>query len=53
MAFQQYADGLSAHTGNKFALDNLFSQQPHRPARSPLWRRRTDHGDNALLLLLL
>ena len=53
MAFQQYADGLSAHAGNKFALDNFFGQQPHRPACSPLGRRRTNHGDNALLLLLL
>ena len=53
MAFQQNSNGLSAHAGNKFALDNFFGQQPHRPARPPLWRRRTDHGDNALLLLLI
>jgi hypothetical protein len=53
MAFQQYADGLSAHAGNKFSLDNFFGQQPHRPTHPPLWRWRTDHSDNALLLLLL
>src|SRR5450631_3520716 len=53
MAFQQNPDGLSAHAGNKFALDDFFGQQPHRPARPPLWRRRADHGDNALLLLLV
>jgi hypothetical protein len=53
VTFQQHPNGLSAHAGNKFALDNFFGQQPHRPARPPLWRRRADHGDNALLLLLI
>src|ERR1039457_5550949 len=53
MAFQQNPDGLSAHARNKFALDNFLGQKPHRPAYPPLWRRRADHGDNALLLLLI
>src|ERR1035437_10408510 len=26
---------------------------PHRPTSPSLWRRRADHGDNALLLLLI
>src|ERR1700691_4519380 len=30
-----------------------FQQQPHRPTRPPLWGRRADHSDNALLLLLI
>ena len=37
MAFQQHSDGFSAHAGNKFALDYFFGQQPHRPARPPLF----------------
>lgn len=53
MAFQQHSDGLPAHAGNKFALDNFLGQQTHRPARPPLRRRRADYGDNALLLLLI
>jgi hypothetical protein len=38
---------------NQFALDHFFGQQPHRPTCSPFWRRRADHRDNALLLLLI
>ena len=38
---------------NQFALDNFFGQQPHRPTRPSLRRRRADHRDNALLLLLI
>src|SRR5260370_31540245 len=53
MAFQQNSNRLSAHAGNKFAFDHFLGQQSHRPAGPPLWRRRTDHGDNALLLLLI
>jgi hypothetical protein len=53
MAFQQNSNGLSAHAGNKFAFDYFLGQQPHRPAGPPLWRRRTHHGDNALLFLLI
>src|SRR5665213_1290844 len=53
MAFQQNSNSLSAHAGNKFAFDHFLGQQSHRPAGTPLWRRRTDHGDNALLLLLI
>jgi hypothetical protein len=51
VAFQQHSDGLPADVRNEFALDHLFGQQSHRPTRPSLWRRRADHGDNALLLL--
>ena len=51
MAFQQHPDGLPADVWYQFALDHFFGQQPHRPTRPPLWRRRADHRDNALLLL--
>ena len=51
MAFQQHPDGLPADVRYQFALDHFFGQQPHRPTRPPLWRRRADHRDNALLLL--
>jgi hypothetical protein len=53
VAFQQHPDGLPADVRNQFALDHLFGQQPHRPTSPSLWRRRADHGDNALLLLLI
>ena len=53
VAFQQHPDGLPAHVRNQFALDHLFGQQPHRPTSPPFRRRRADHGDNALLLLLI
>src|SRR5450631_3495626 len=53
MAFQQNANSLSTHAGNEFAFDHFLGQQSHCPAGPPLWRRRTDHGDNALPLLLI
>ena len=53
MAFQQHPNGLSAHSRNQFALDNFFGQQPHRPTRPSIRRRRADHGDNLLALALV
>src|SRR5271155_3006481 len=53
VAFQQDPDRLPAHLRDQFLLDHLFSQQAHRPARTPLRRRRASYGDNALLLLLI
>ena len=53
MAFQQDSNCLSAYAGNKLAFDHFLGQQSHRPAGPPFWRRRTDHGDNALLFLLI
>ena len=53
MAFQQNSNSFSAHAGNKFAFDHFLGQQSHRPAGPSLWRRRTDHGDNPLLFLLI
>ena len=53
MAFKKNSNSLSAYARNKFAFDHFLGQQSHRPAGTPLWRRRTDHGDNALLLLLI
>src|SRR5664280_714626 len=53
VAFQQHPNGLPAHVRNPFALDHRVGQQPHRPTSPSLWRRRADHGDNALLLLLI
>src|SRR5438045_2876370 len=48
---EQNPNTLSAHARNKFALDDFFGQQSHGPARPPLWRRRADQSNNALLLL--
>src|SRR5664280_913595 len=53
VALQQHPNGLSPHSRNQFAFDNLFGQQPHRPTRPPFRRRRTDHGDNLLALALV
>ena len=53
VAFQQHPNGLSAHSRNQFAFDDLFGQQSHRPTRSPFRRRRADHGDNLLALALV
>ena len=53
MAFQQDANGLSAHIGDQFAFNNLFGQQPHRPACPAFWGRRADNCDYPLLLLLV
>jgi hypothetical protein len=53
VAFQQHPNGLSAHSRNQFAFDDLFGQQPRRPTRSPFRRRRADHGDNLLVLTLV
>ena len=53
VAFQQDTNGLSTHIGNKFAFNNLFGQQSHRPACPAFRGRRADNRDNALLLLLV
>jgi len=46
-------DGLSAHVRDKFAFNNLFRQQSHRPACPAFWGRRADHRYYPLLLLLV
>src|SRR5271168_825822 len=53
VAFQQHSDGLPANVRHQLALDHLFGQKTHCPTRPSLRGRRADHGDNALLLLLI
>ena len=53
VAFQQNTNGLSAHIRDQFAFNNLFRQQSHCPACPTFRRRRADHCDDPLLLLLV